>query len=199
MAGKKSIIKRRTKVSPAPETFVAEYLKDGNAKQAAIRAGYSSSAASKMGHSMLKRPEVQALLQQRTKAQAERIEISNDRLKYEIQRVAMSSMKNFTVVDTQGMPHFDFNQLSDDDWAAISEITTDTVMESTGEYDDEGKPIKLPVRRMKFKLHSKMDATRLLAQIKGMVTTKQEITNPDGSLRQPPSLNIVVMSHTPKD
>lgn len=199
MASKKSPLKRRGKVSPPPELFVAEYLKDGNAKQAAIRAGYSSSAASKMGHSMLKRPEVKALIEQRTKAQAERIEISNDQLRYEIQRVAMSSMKNFTVVDKVGMPHFDLSNLSDDDWAAISEITTDTVMESTGEYDDDGKPIKQAVRRMKFKLHSKMDATRLLAQVKGMITTKQEITNPDGSLRQPPALNIVVVSHTTKE
>lgn len=199
MASKKSIVKAAPKFIIDLDLFAAEYMKDKNARAAVIRCGYTGTSPSKRGHDILHKPEVQAIVKQRTKAQAERVEISNDQLRYEIQRVAMSSMKNFTVVDKVGMPHFDLSNLSDDDWAAISEITTDTVMESTGEYDDDGKPIKQAVRRMKFKLHSKMDATRLLAQVKGMITTKQEITNPDGSLRQPPALNIVVVNHTAKE
>lgn len=174
-------------------------MKDRNARAAIIRCGYTGTAASKRGHDMLYKPEVQELLAKRTAAQAERIEISNDQLRYEIQKIAVSSMEHYTSVDGEGMPHFDFSNLTPEQWAAIAEITTETVMESTGEYDERGKPIKQPVRKMKFKLHDKLKANQLLAQIKGMITTKQEITNPDGSLRQPPALNIVLVNHTPKE
>lgn len=38
--------------------FVAEYLIDGNATQAAIRAGYSEDTAGSTGHENLKKPEI---------------------------------------------------------------------------------------------------------------------------------------------
>lgn len=38
--------------------FVAEYLKDSNATQAAIRAGYSKKTAGQQGHELLKKPDI---------------------------------------------------------------------------------------------------------------------------------------------
>lgn len=49
--------------------FVAEYLKDGNATQAAIRAGYSKKTAEQIGHQLLKKTSVaQAIAQQQKKS-----------------------------------------------------------------------------------------------------------------------------------
>lgn len=42
------------------ERFCQEYLKDLNATQAAIRAGYSENTAGQQGHDLLKNPEIQS-------------------------------------------------------------------------------------------------------------------------------------------
>ena len=43
--------------------FVLEYVKDWNATQAAIRAGYSEDTAGSIGHELLKKPEIQQSIQ----------------------------------------------------------------------------------------------------------------------------------------
>lgn len=45
--------------------FVTEYLKDSNATQAAIRAGYSKKTAGSQGHDLLKEPEIAAAVSAR--------------------------------------------------------------------------------------------------------------------------------------
>jgi hypothetical protein len=43
---------------PKQRAFINEYLVDGNATQAAIRAGYSKRCAGKTGHELLKHPKI---------------------------------------------------------------------------------------------------------------------------------------------
>jgi phage terminase small subunit len=45
--------------------FVAEYVKDGNARQAALRAGYAESTATKQAYALVEDPRVQVLLGER--------------------------------------------------------------------------------------------------------------------------------------
>ncbi len=45
-------------LTPKQQLFVAEYLVDLNATQAAVRAGYSKKTAYSVGHENLKKPEV---------------------------------------------------------------------------------------------------------------------------------------------
>lgn len=52
--------------------FVAEYLKDGNATKAAIRAGYSEKTAEQIGHQLLKKTSVAKAIAQQQKASIER-------------------------------------------------------------------------------------------------------------------------------
>ncbi|MNO93117.1 Terminase small subunit [compost metagenome] len=47
------------------ERFVQEYLKDLNATQAALRAGYSDKTAGSVGHENLKKPEIAAEIEKR--------------------------------------------------------------------------------------------------------------------------------------
>lgn len=51
--------------------FVAEYVKDLNATQAAIRAGYSKKTSYSIGQENLKKPEIQLAIQQKQKELAE--------------------------------------------------------------------------------------------------------------------------------
>ena len=60
------------------QTFVAEYLIDLNATQAAIRAGYSEATAYSQGQRLLKHVEVAALIQKAMDERSERTEITAD-------------------------------------------------------------------------------------------------------------------------
>lgn len=52
--------------------FVAEYLLDLNATQAAIRAGYSKNRASEIGYQLLQKPDITSAIQAAMKERAER-------------------------------------------------------------------------------------------------------------------------------
>ena len=54
--------------------FILEYQKDGNATQAAIRAGYSDKTAYSIGQRLLKKPVIQKALEADITARAERLD-----------------------------------------------------------------------------------------------------------------------------
>lgn len=66
------------KLTAKQERFVAEYLIDLNATQAAIRAGYSKNRADAMGHENLRKPEISASIGAAVKARSERTQVDSD-------------------------------------------------------------------------------------------------------------------------
>lgn len=60
------------------QRFVEEYLIDGNATQAAIRAGYSERTAYVIGHENLSKPEIASALAAARQARTERTQITAD-------------------------------------------------------------------------------------------------------------------------
>lgn len=88
--------------------FVAEYLKDGNATQAAIRAGYSENGAGVQGHNLLKNPKIAEAI---AKAQEKVIErgiqaavITKDWLSQKWVAIHDSAMGDNPIVDRYGNP-----------------------------------------------------------------------------------------------
>ncbi len=65
-------------LTPKQQLFVAEYLVDLNATQAAVRAGYSNKTAYSVGHENLKKPEVAAAIQEAMQARLERTKAGQD-------------------------------------------------------------------------------------------------------------------------
>lgn len=61
-------------LTPKQERFVAEYLIDLNATQAAIRAGYSEKTAYAIGHENLSKPEIQEFISKSRQKIIERAE-----------------------------------------------------------------------------------------------------------------------------
>lgn len=78
------------KLTDKQRTFVAEYLVDLNATQAAIRAGYSVKTAGSIGEENLRKPEIRAAI---AEAQAERAE--------KTQRTALDVLKDIQAVSRQ--------------------------------------------------------------------------------------------------
>ena len=76
------------------QLFVAEYRKDLNATQAAIRAGYSQKTAAQIAEKLLRKAEIKALVKKSTVAQLERADLSAARTLEEMRRLAFSNVQD---------------------------------------------------------------------------------------------------------
>ena len=76
--------------------FVAEYLVDLNATQAAIRAKYSEKTAEQMGYQLLQKTSVQKAVQEAMKNRQQRTEITQDKVLEELGKVAFAKAADYT-------------------------------------------------------------------------------------------------------
>lgn len=82
-------------MTPKQQRFVAEYLKDLNATQAAIRCGYSAKTAGAQGSRLLTNAEICAAVTAGTAKQLDTAELSAARVLEEIRRLALSDARSF--------------------------------------------------------------------------------------------------------
>lgn len=157
-------------LTPKQETFVAEYLIDLNATQAAIRAGYSARTARKIGQENLTKPDIQKAIQEAMDARSKRTEITADRVLEEYAKIGFADIKDYlsfrterAVVDYEDeKPVFGYQDIielkpSDDiDGAAIAEV----------KHTRDG---------IAFKLHDKKGALDSMARHLGMFKDESKI------------------------
>lgn len=91
------------KLTPRQERFVAEYLIDLNATQAAIRAGYSARTANRMGAENLSKPGIAAAIAAAQAERAERTELTQDWVLTTLQENVKRAMQAIPVLDSEGM------------------------------------------------------------------------------------------------
>ena len=134
--------------------FVAEYLVDLNAKQAAIRAGYAEGSAADRGWELLHRcPPVMARLKEAMAERAQRTQIGAERVLKEIARIAFADIRNYlTEGENKTLVVRPLMQLSDDDVAALAEVQA----------EGDAKALR------RIKLHDKRAALELLARHLGL-------------------------------
>jgi phage terminase small subunit len=81
------------KLNPRHAAFIAEYLKDKNATQAAARAGYAEKSAKYTARELLKTPHVKAAVARALKEQEKRTLQSADMVLLNLQRIALAAEK----------------------------------------------------------------------------------------------------------
>ncbi len=149
---------RATGLTPRQAAFVAEYLVDLNATQAAIRAGYSARTAEVQGPRLLGNVRVAAAIGQATTRRLTRLEVQGDRVVAELARLGFSDIRR--VFDAEGrlLPP---RAWPDDLAAAIAsiEVVTTTVPGS--------KPVAVE-HVAKIKLWDKPKALELLGRHAGI-------------------------------
>lgn len=113
------------------EEFCQQFLVDLNAKQAAIRAGYSEKTAEQIGYALLrKKPHVQARITELMKARAERTEIEADSTLLAINKLAHSDLRklfsdeNNTLLPMSAWP--------DDAAVCVASVEVDEIFEYEG-------------------------------------------------------------------
>jgi phage terminase small subunit len=93
------------KLTPKQERFVAEYLIDLNATQAAIRAGYSEKTAAAIGAENLRKPLIAAAIAKRQAKVADKLEITAEKVLEELALLAFYDPADVAMcVDENGEP-----------------------------------------------------------------------------------------------
>jgi phage terminase small subunit len=146
------------------ERFVAEYLIDLNATQAATRAGYSAKTAHSVGHENLKKPEIAHAIQEAKAKRSDRTEITQDRVLQELARIGFADIRKAVAwgsapdgaIDDEGSPAQypvelkPSTEVDDETAAAISEVA-------------------LTQNGVKLKMHDKLSALDKLARHLGIL------------------------------
>ena len=73
-----TIAKRTAAPNAKQQRFVAEYLVDLNATQAAIRSGYSAKTAAEIGYELLRKPQIAAAVEKGLQKARKRCEVTRD-------------------------------------------------------------------------------------------------------------------------
>jgi phage terminase small subunit len=79
--------------------FAAEFLTDGNATQAAIRAGYSPRTARQQGHRLLTNADICARIAEAARDRSERLAVDQDAIIRGLHREALGERTRPVVVD----------------------------------------------------------------------------------------------------
>ena len=159
-------------LNPKQERFVAEYLVDLNATQAAIRAGYSPKTAGVQAFDLLKKPEIAAALERQRNQHAKNTGLTVERVLTEAMRLAFFDIRRLT--DAEGNP-IPINQLDDDTAAAIQGLELATERSR----DEDGSVTMV----RKYKLADKNAALERLFKHLGLFQKDNDQNNPAKALQ----------------
>lgn len=157
----------REYLTPRQAMFVVEYLKDSNATQAAIRAGYSEEAAGQIGYDNLQKPHIIKAVNIQLEARARRTLITADKILADIDAVAQRCM--------QAEPVMYFDKV-EGEWKQLK--------------DGDKNPV------YQFDSAGANKALENLARNQKLLTDKTEIGNLDGTNLQPPVIHEVFVEST---
>lgn len=138
--------------------FVEEYVRDFNATQAAIRAGYSANTAYQIGSENLRKPQIKEQLAERFRAMA----MEADEVVALITDTARASMRTFVEVDEKGRFKTDFT--SEEALEAFRHVKKLS-------FDQYGQP--------KIELHDAQAARVQLGRIRNLFREQVDVTFTD--------------------
>lgn len=159
-------------LTPKQAVFAAEYLKDLNATQAAIRAGYSPKTAEQQGPRLLGNAGVRAAIEAAQDDRATRTGITQDRVLCEASLLAFSDLTHY-VIDDAGNVQLTANA-PDGAMRAISSIKRKRITRGTGENAYETFEVEI-------RLWDKPGVLKLAGQHVGLFRDKVEHSGPGGA------------------
>lgn len=162
-------------MNPKRARFVAEYLKDLNATQAAMRAGYRARTARQQGARLLTKADIQQAVQASQHKRLEKLEITSDRVLAEVARIGFSDIRAW--FDDKGNLR-PVHELSADVAAALGSV--EVHREKTRSSDGNEQTVTIEECLVKVKAWDKMRALELLAKHLGIVKEQHEHTGKDG-------------------
>ena len=169
-----------SKLTEKQRIFCHEYVVDWNASRAAIAAGYSKKTAYSIGGENLKKPELKSYIEYIQKDLAKLAGVSALKNIQELSKLAYTNLSDFK---DGWMTQKDFNELSDEKKAALSEIQY-----TTRKYGEDGTE-----NIVKFKMHDKIKAIDMINKMLGFNSAQkiQHGNDPDNPIINNISVEIV--------
>jgi phage terminase small subunit len=109
-------------LSPRHERFVLEFLKDGNATRAYIRAGFSARGAQPSASRLLRQPHIEAAIAAGRQRVAQALELSVERIGREYAQIAFANIDDYVSVEDDGRLRIDLEKASQAQRAGILEL-----------------------------------------------------------------------------
>jgi phage terminase small subunit len=151
--------------------FVAEYLKDLNATQAAIRAGYSPNSARQVGAENLSKPYIAEAVKKAQDERAERTRVDTDKVVRELAKLGFSDMRELAAWTQESVEWKSSDELTDEAAAAVKAVD----YQHEVRYDRNGDRIETHTH--KLHVHDKKGALELLGRHLGMFKDNLNINN----------------------
>lgn len=153
-------------MSPKQQRFVAEYLIDQNATQAAIRAGYATGhSAETQGHRLLRNAEIRAAIDADLKAATERAGLTPQKVREGWRRVIEADVRKLFGPDGQPLA---ITELGDNEAALLGGLdVTQANLDPTDGKRDASKVLK-------YKLWDRAKYLEQAAKHLGMFVEKVE-------------------------
>jgi phage terminase small subunit len=163
--------KARSELTPKQQRFVAEYLIDLNATQAAIRAGYSAKTAEQQGCRLLRNARVSATIEEGQAKAKEQHAVTAERVIQELARIALVDLGRIYDEDGNLLP---IKDMPEDARRAIAGVEVDQLFEGRG---DDREMVGVT---KKVKLFDKPRALEMLGRHFGLFKDRVEHTGKDG-------------------
>ena len=166
-------------ITPNEIFFVHEYARDFNASRAYVAAGLSNPGQGPAGivkaaKRLLMQDEIQAALQSTIATRTRTLNITNERVLFELARIALFDIRDLYHADgVLKLPH----ELSDDCAAVVASFKS-VEMAGAMSVDDAGEVRHIPMYAKEVKLVDKIAALTLLMRHAGMLNDKLELTLP---------------------
>lgn len=153
------------------QRFIEEYLVDLNAKEAAIRAGYSARTAKQQASRLLRDPTIKAAVMAAQRAQVKRIRMSADDVLVGLAEIASIDIADLFDENNSLRP---LKEIPVHVRRAIAAVEVEELFEGRGESREHIG------RNRKLKLSDKVRALEILARHHKLLTEKVEYSGPDG-------------------
>lgn len=147
------------------QRFIAEYLVDLNATQAAIRAGYSEKTANRIASRLLSKVDISAEIAVRKAKQLAKADLTATRVLEELRRLAFSDVRK--LFDEQGDLR-PLGELSDEDAAAIAGL--EVIIKNAKAGDGQTDTIH------KIKVWDKTRSLEMLAKHFALLTERVDVS-----------------------
>jgi len=151
------------------ERFVAEFLVDLNATQAAVRAGYSPKTAQEQSSRLLSNVMVAEAVKQAMDKRALRTEITQDRVLHELAQLAFSNIEDYTLEPALGTVKLR-DGASPQAMRAVSAIKHKIIPFGHGEF----------IHELELKLWDKPGTLKLAGRHVGLFPNTVEVTGAHG-------------------
>jgi phage terminase small subunit len=160
----------KTSLSAKQQLFVAEYLIDLNATQAAIRAGYSVRTARRVGSLNMTKHDIRAAIDAAIEEQKKRIGITADEVIREMVLIGMADMKDFVRIDEGGfIQALPLDTLAEGKSRIIKKVKEKRVIKSTPEGD------QILDSTYEFELCDKVKSLEMLGRHLGILNEKHDV------------------------